>query len=213
VRIELRFRYNPDVESIVAMAPAMIPMLLLLIPAVLSALSVVREKELGSIVNFFVTPVTRLEFLLGKQLPYVVLAMLNFAVLTALAVFLFRVPLTGSPVTLAAAALLYAIATTALGLVISSFLRSQTAALFATAILTMLPASQFSGLIDPVSSLGGLGALIGAVYPTTHFLTVARGVFSKGLRFGDLHASFAPLIVAGPVLVGLAAALLRKQAR
>jgi ribosome-dependent ATPase len=213
VRIELRFRYNPDVESIVAMAPAMIPMLLLLIPAVLSALSVVREKELGSIVNFFVTPVTRLEFLLGKQLPYVALAMLNFAVLTALAVFLFRVPLTGSPVTLAAAALLYAIATTALGLVISSFLRSQTAALFATAILTMLPASQFSGLIDPVSSLGGLGALIGAVYPTTHFLTVARGVFSKGLRFGDLHASFAPLIVAGPVLVGLAAALLRKQAR
>jgi ribosome-dependent ATPase len=84
---------------------------------------------------------------------------------------------------------------------------------FATAILTMLPASQFSGLIDPVSSLEGMGALIGAVYPTTHFLTVARGIFSKGLYFRDLHASFAPLIVAGPVLVGLAAALLRKQAR
>jgi ribosome-dependent ATPase len=201
------------VKSIVAMAPAMIPMLLLLIPAVLSALSVVREKELGSIVNFYVTPVTRLEFLLGKQLPYVVLAMVNFAVLTALAVFLFRVPLKGNLLTLAAAALPYVIATTAMGLVISSFMRSQTAALFATAILTMLPASQFSGLIDPVSSLEGLGALIGAVYPTTHFLTVARGVFSKGLRFADLHASFTPLAVAAPVLIGLAAALLRKQAR
>jgi ribosome-dependent ATPase len=213
MRIEMRFRYNPDVRSIVAMGPAMIPMLLLLIPAVLSALSVVREKELGSIVNFYVTPVTRLEFLLGKQVSYVALAMLNFAVLTALAVFLFRVPLKGSPLTLAAAALLYVIATTAMGLVIGSFMRSQTAALFATAILTMLPASQFSGLIDPVSSLEGLGALIGSVYPTTHFLTVARGTFSKGLHFGDLRAAFAPLAVAGPVLVGLAAALLRKQAR
>jgi ribosome-dependent ATPase len=139
--------------------------------------------------------------------------MLNFAVLTALAVFLFRVPLKGSLLTLAAAALAYVIATTALGLVIGSVLRSQTAAVFATAILTMLPASQFSGLIDPVSSLEGLGALIGAVYPTTHFLTVARGAFSKGLGFGDLQASLAPLVAAGPVLVGLAAALLRKQAR
>jgi ribosome-dependent ATPase len=213
MRVEIRFRYNPDVQSIVAMGPAMIPMLLLLIPAVLSALSVVREKELGSIVNFYVTPVTRLEFLLGKQLSYVVLAMLNFAVLTALAVFLFRVPLKGSPLTLAAAALLYVIATTAMGLVIGSFMRGQTAALFATAILTMLPASQFSGLIDPVSSLEGLGALIGSAYPTTHFLIVARGTFSKGLHFGDLQAAFVPLAVAGPVLVGLAAALLRKQAR
>ena len=119
--------------------------------------------------------------------------MLNFLVLTALAVFVFRVPLKGSFLTLAAAALLYVIAATAMGLVISSFMRSQTAALFATAILTILPASQFSGMIDPVSSLEGVGALIGAVYPTTHFLTIARGTFSKGLDFADLHASFVPL--------------------
>jgi ribosome-dependent ATPase len=213
MRIETRFRYNPDVQSLVAMVPAMIPVLLLLIPAVLSALAVVREKELGSIVNLYVTPVTRLEFLLGKQLPYVGLAMLNFVVLTALAVFLFRVPLKGSVMTLAGAALLYVISTTAMGLVTSSFMRSQTAALFATAVLTLLPATQFSGLLDPVSSLEGVGALIGALYPTTYFLTVARGTFSKGLDFADLRASFVPLAIAAPVLIGLAAALLRKQAR
>ena len=69
--LETRFRYNPDVKSLVAMVPAMIPLLLMLIPAMLAALSVVREKELGSITNFYVTPTTRLEFLLGKQLPYV----------------------------------------------------------------------------------------------------------------------------------------------
>jgi len=211
--IETRFRYNPDVASLPAMVPAVIPILLMLIPAILTALSVVREKELGSIVNLYVTPVTRLEFLLGKQLPYVVLAMASFLLLVALAVFLFRVPIKGSFPALVAAALLYVIAATALGLVMSTFVRSQVAALFGTALLTILPAVQFSGMIDPVSSLEGAGALIGSVYPTTHFLTIARGTFSKGLGFADLDLSFVPLLIAVPVLIGIGAALLRKQER
>src|SRR5690606_22952338 len=93
--VETRFRYNPDVKSLVAMVPATIPLLLMLIPAILTALSVVREKELGSIVNLYVTPVNRLEFILGKQLPYVVLGMLNFLLLVLCTVTLFDVPLTG----------------------------------------------------------------------------------------------------------------------
>lgn len=209
--IETRFRYNPDVKSLPAMVPAVIPLLLMMIPAMLTALSVVREKELGSIVNLYVTPVTRLEFLLGKQIPYVILALLNFFLLTALAVFLFRVPLKGSLLTLAASAMLYVIAATSLGLVISTFMRSQIAALFGTTLLTLLPAVQFSGMIDPVSSLEGAGAWIGKVYPTTHFLTIARGTFSKGLGFDDLQASFFSLLLAVPILIVLGAVLLKKQ--
>jgi ribosome-dependent ATPase len=212
-RIENRFRYNPDVKSIVAMVPAVIPLLLLLIPAILSSLSVVREKELGSIVNLYVTPTSRLEFLLGKQAPYVALAMLNFLLLTALGIWWFQVPLKGSFPTFAAAAFLYVVASTALGLLTSSFLASQTAAVFATLILTFTPAQQFSGLLDPVTSLEGIGAWVGSVYPTTYFLTIARGVFSKGLGLGDVQAEFVPLLIAGPVLIGVTAALLRKQAR
>ena len=211
--IETRFRYNPDVKSLPAMVPAVIPLLLLMIPAILSALSVVREKELGSIVNFYVTPVTRLEFLLGKQIPYIVMAMGNFLMLAVLAVVLFKVPVKGSFMTLSCAALLYVIAATSFGLVISAFTRSQVAALFGTAVLTILPAVQFSGMTDPVSSLEGVGAAIGRIYPTTHFLTIARGAFSKGLGFHDLHASFIPLLLAVPVLIGLGVALLRKQER
>jgi ribosome-dependent ATPase len=211
--IETRFRYNPDVMSLPAMVPAVIPLLLMMIPAILSALSVVREKELGSIVNLYVTPVTRLEFLVGKQLPYVALAMINFLFLTVLAVFVFRVPLKGSFPTLAAAALLYVIIATTFGLLLSSFMRSQIAALFGTAVLTLLPAVEFSGMINPVSSLEGAGAVIGKMYPTTHFLTIARGTFSKGLGYHELHASFIPLVMAIPVLVFLGAALLRKQER
>ena len=211
VNIETRFRYNPDVESLVAMVPAVIPLLLLLIPAMLTALSVVREKELGSIINFYVTPVTRLEFLLGKQLPYVVLGMANFLLLTLLAVTAFGVPLTGSFLTLAVAALLYVVAATAIGLLISTFMGSQIAAIFGTAVLTILPATQFSGMLDPVSSLEGAGAFIGQIFPTTHYLTISRGTFSKALDFVDLQISFVPLLIAVPVLLGLSVALLKKQ--
>ncbi|HEX4889449.1 MAG TPA: ribosome-associated ATPase/putative transporter RbbA [Alphaproteobacteria bacterium] len=211
VNIETRFRYNPDVKSLVAMVPAVIPLLLLLIPAMLAALSVVREKELGSIVNLYVTPVTRLEFLLGKQLPYVGLAMLNFMLLTGLAITVFDVPLKGSFPTLAAGALLYVTSATAIGLLISTFMRSQIAAIFGTAVLTILPAVTFSGMIDPVSSLEGAGRMIGNIYPATHFITISRGTFSKALGFADLYASFIPLLIAIPVLIGLGAALLKKQ--
>ncbi|MDH2348788.1 ribosome-associated ATPase/putative transporter RbbA [Bradyrhizobium sp. SSUT77] len=211
-QLEVRFLYNPDIRSIVAMAPAVIPILLLIIPAILATLSVVREKELGSITNFYVTPVTRLEFLVGKQIPYVALAMLNFFLLTAFAVFIFRVPFTGSFAAFTGAAFLYVIVTTAMGLVISSFMTSQIAAIFATALLTMIPATQYSGLVDPVSSLQGAGALIGRIYPTAHFVTITRGTFSKGLDFGDLAGPFIALAVTIPVLLGLGVLLLKKQA-
>ncbi|HPX60843.1 MAG TPA: ABC transporter permease, partial [Deltaproteobacteria bacterium] len=211
--VETRFRYNPDVRSLPAMVPVVIPLLLMMIPAMLSALSVVREKELGSIVNFYVTPVTRLEFLFGKQLPYIVLAMINFLLLVLMAVTLFEVPLKGSFPALAVGALLYVLAATSLGLAISAFMRSQVAAIFGTTIFTLLPAVQFCGMLDPVTSLEGMGAMIGRIYPTTHFLTIARGTFSKGLGFDDLTMSFLPLLLAVPVLALLGAVMLRKQER
>ncbi len=209
--IETRFRYNPDVSSLPAMVPAVIPLLLILIPAILAALAVVREKELGSIVNLYVTPVTRLEFLVGKQIPYVALAMLSFVLLTLLAVYVFGVPLTGSLATLTLAALIYVTAATAFGLLVSTFVRSQIAALFGTALLTMLPAVTFSGLINPVTSLEGGGRIIGEMFPATHFITIARGTFSKALDFTDLQAAFLPMMLAVPVLLGLCVLLTRKQ--
>ena len=210
--IETRYRYNPDVKSLVAMVPAVIPLLLMLIPAMLAALSVVREKELGSIVNLYVTPTTRLEFLIGKQLPYVALGMLNFVLLTAFAVFIFQVPFTGSYLAYATGALLYVIIATSIGLLMSSFMKSQIAAIFGTALLTLIPATQYSGMIDPVSSLQGAGAFIGNVYPATYFMTISRGTFSKGLDFAGLSGSFLPLLIAIPLLLIAGAALLRKQA-
>jgi ribosome-dependent ATPase len=211
--IEVRFRYNPDLKSMIAMVPGVIPLLLMMIPAMLTALSVVREKELGSIVNFYVTPATRLEFLLGKQLPYIVLSTMSFLLLTLLAVTVMNVPLKGNFPTLVGAALLYVMASTAIGLLISTFMRSQIAAIFGTTILTILPAVSFSGMVDPISSLEGAARVIGELYPTSHFLTISRGAFSKGLGFTDLQASFVPLGLSVPVLIGLCTVLLKKQER
>jgi ribosome-dependent ATPase len=211
--LETRYRYNPDVKSLPAMVPAVIPMLLMMIPAMLAALSVVREKELGSIINLYVTPVTRSEFLLGKQLPYIVLAMINFLLLTALAVTLFGVPVKGSFATLALAAFIFVICSTGFGLLASTFTQSQIAAMFVTMIGTIIPCVQFAGLLNPVSSLEGAGAFIGRIYPATHFLIISRGVFGKALGLNTLAPSFWPLLAAVPVILGLAIVLLKKQER
>ncbi|MAK87200.1 MAG: multidrug ABC transporter ATP-binding protein [Pseudomonas sp.] len=209
--VAIRYRYNPDVQSLPAMAPAMIPLLLMMIPAMLTALGVVREKELGSITNFYVTPTTRLEFLLGKQLPYIALGMFNFATLALLAVFVFGIPIKGSILTLCLGALLYVTCATGLGLLMSSILNSQIAAIFGTTIVTLLPAIQFSGLIHPVSAMEGAGAFIGKLYPTSHFLIISRGVFSKSLGLAELYPYFIPMLLAIPLLTLLSVAGLRKQ--
>jgi ribosome-dependent ATPase len=209
--IETRFRYNPDVKSLPAMVPAVIPLLLLMIPAMLTALSVVREKELGSIINLYVTPVTRSEFLIGKQIPYIVLAMLNFLLMSLVTVTLFDVPVKGSFLTLTLATLIYVGFSTGFGLFASTFTRSQIAAMFFAMIGSMLPAIQFAGMINPVSSLEGVGRLIGEIYPATHYITISRGVFNKALGFADLQAVFVPMIAAAAVILGLSIALLKKQ--
>jgi len=209
--IETRYRYNPDVKSLPAMVPAVVPLLLLMLPAMLTALSVVREKELGSILNLYVTPVTRAEFLIGKQLPYVLLAMLNFLLMALLAVTVFGVPVKGNFLALLAAVLIFNVVATGIGLLASTFTRSQIAAMFFAIIGTMIPAIQFAGMLTPVSSMEGSARLIGELYPATYMLIISRGVFNKALGFADLHAAFWPLLVSVPVILGATIMLLDKQ--
>jgi ribosome-dependent ATPase len=211
--LELRYRYNQGFESIVAMVPGVIPLLLVMLPAMLTALGVVREKEMGSITNLYVTPVTRTEFLLGKQLPYVVLAMLSFFTLIALAVFVFGVPVEGSFLALSLGGLLYVMGTTALGLVFSIFTKTQVAALSGAAILTLVPTISLSGLIHPVTALEGLGRVVGTLFPASYFITLCRGAFSKGLDFRELAPELVSIAVFAPAFLLFSIAMLKKQGR
>ncbi|MFS8036580.1 ribosome-associated ATPase/putative transporter RbbA [Xanthobacter sp. AM11] len=211
--LEMRYRYNQSFRSVDAMVPANIALMLIFIPAILTALGVVTEKELGSITNLYVTPVTKLEFLLGKQAPYVAVAFFNFFVLVLMALFLFGVPLKGSFAGLALGAFAYVLASTAIGLVSSTLTNTQVAALFGTAIGTMMPATQFSGMLQPVATLEGGAWMLGTFFPTTYFMRISVGAFTKGLDFSEL----APFILATaafwPALLAIAWLMLGKQER
>ena len=211
--LEVRFRYNQDFRSVNAIVPGVLALLLLVIPATLTALGVVREKELGSITNLYASPATRLKFLLGKQMPYAGLGLVNAAVMALLTVWLFGVPLKGSLPAFALGALLYVIAASAFGLLVSTVTSTQIAALFGTFILTMLPSINFSGLIAPVSSMSGGAAVMGHSFPASYFLAIAVGTFTKALGFAALAPKYLQLTGFTLVYVLLAWRLLPKQER
>jgi ribosome-dependent ATPase len=211
MKIETRMLFNQAFESVYAMVPGDIMLLLILIPSMLTALSVVREKELGSIANFYAAPATRSEFLFGKQLPYLTVALIQFATLVALAVFVFLVPLKGSFATLLLGGVVYVVATTGFGLLISVFAGSQTAAIFAAAIIAILPAVQFSGMFVPVSSLSGGAWLAGKIFPSTYFQAISVGTFTKALGLTFLWRNIVALAVIAFVYITLSVLLLRKQ--
>ncbi|MGJ8561772.1 MAG: ribosome-associated ATPase/putative transporter RbbA [Litorimonas sp.] len=206
-----RFQYNPAMESLPATGPSIPPLLLLLFPAILMAVSVAREKEIGTITNFYVTPTTRAEFLIGKQLVYIGITLLNFVILTALVVTVLGVPLKGDPAALVLGALLYAVAATGYGLVVSMLTSTQVTAVFAAAILSVMPTLQFSGMITPVSSLEGAARIMGTFWPTTWYMGISVGAFTKGLGLPELSGHLLRLAAFGPVLTLLAILALRKQ--
>ena len=208
--LRFRYRYNQDFRSINAIAPSVIALLLIFFPSILMALGVVREKELGSITNMYATPVTRLEFMMGKHLPYIGIAMANFLVLTAMTVFVFGVPLKAGFLPLAAGALLYAISTMGIGLLLSAVTRTQVAAMMGTAIITLMPAVQFCGMITPVSSLTGSARVIGVLFPTTYFMKISVGAFTKAVDFSELGANYFALAGFIAALTFLNLALIKK---
>ncbi|MEQ8267002.1 MAG: ribosome-associated ATPase/putative transporter RbbA [Parvibaculum sp.] len=209
--IDARLQYNQAFKSVFSIVPGAYMLLMILIPAIMTAVGVVREKEMGSIANFRATPVTRLEFLLGKQLPYVALASLSFLMLLIMGLVLFRVPVTGSLPALLAGGFLYVFAATGFGLLISSFVQSQIAALFATAIVAMTPAVSFSGMLTPVSSLSGASRYIGMGFPSSWFQQISTGAVTKGLGFAELWPNHVALALFGFAFLAAARFALKKQ--
>ena len=209
--LDMRFIYNPTFKSINALAPGFLMLALVMIPAMMTALGVVREKEIGSIMNLYSSPASSLQYLLGKQLPYVALSMGAYVMLVAVIVLVLDVPVKGSLAALTAGALCFVLATTAFGLLVSAFVRSQVAAIFAAAILAMIPAMNFSGMIYPFSTLSGSGYWIGRGFPASWFQMVGLGVITKGLLWRDVYPIFGVLLAFFLGYLLLAALLLKKQ--
>jgi ribosome-dependent ATPase len=209
--IQTRFRYNQAFLSVNAMVPSIFMLLLCLIPAIMSAIAVVREKETGSIANFRSTPITRFEYLIGKELPYIAVSMIAFFALLLISIFIFHVPPKGPLLVLLLGTFVYVIATVGFGVLISSFTRTQVAAVFATAILSIVPAVNFSGMLAPVSSLSGGARVIGLSFPSSWYQQVSVGVFAKALGIASLWKDIAAIALIALVFLALSLALLRKQ--
>ena len=209
--IEPRFMYNQDFDSINAIAPGVMMLVLMMIPAMMSAVGVVREREIGSIANFYASPAAVAQYLIGKQLPYIAVGMVNFAAMMLMIIYLFGVPLKGSFTGLAIGTLLMVSASTALGLLISCFVRSQLAAIFATAIITMIPAQTYSGFLYPLSTMEGGALIIGKTFPSSWYYTVSVGSFTKGLHTADLLHEYAAIAAFAATSLILACLLLKKQ--
>ena len=213
VNFEIRLRYNQSFESIVAEVPNTIMLLLILIPAVMATVGVVKEKETGSIANFYSTPITKFEFLLGKQLPYIAAAMISYVIMILLSVFLFEVPVKGSFLALTLGTLFYVGAATGFGQLVSTFTKTQVSAVFATTVLAMIPAANFSGVLVPVSSLGGLARVAGQSSPSAWYQVLSVGAFTKGLGFEDLRLNLAVLAAFFVAYLVAAVLILQKQER
>ena len=213
VRVEPRYRYNQAFESVFAILPGSIMLIMALIPPMLAALGVVREREIGSISNLQVSPASVGEFLIGKQLPYIVLSFLSLSSLVAVAILHFGLSLKGSPLALAFAGLLYTFAMTGLGLLVSAFTRTQVAALVATAVICVVPAISFSGFLHPAATLEGPARVIGAFFPAQWFHNVNLGVFAKGQGLGTFALDYLVLFAFGVGFVAVARAALDKQER
>lgn len=213
VPLEVRFLYNQSVKSIWSIAPKLLMAIMMISPPFLTALGIVREKESGSIYNIYASTAGRAEFLAGKLAPYLAIAALNVGMLWALACWGFGAPFKGDPVFFALASLLYVACTTGIGLVVSAAVRTQVAAMIGTAILTIMPAVLYSGVLIPVSSLSSVARFIAGALPGMYFAEITVGSFLKGVGAETLWPDVAALAVYAVLLFAAGHALFRKRVR
>ncbi|WP_193173657.1 ribosome-associated ATPase/putative transporter RbbA [Nisaea nitritireducens] len=211
--IEVRFRYNQGFTSQQAIPPGVLMMLMMMIPSMLTALGIVREKELGSITNLYASPASRFEFLVGKQLPYIGIALISFCTMMLMMFLLFDLAPKSSVLVLLAGAVLYATAATGFGLLASTVATSQVAAVFGTAIIVLVPTINFSGMLHPVATLDTAGRILGEAFPSSYFQKISSGVFNKGLPVADLAPNLAMLAIFCVAYWAISSVALPKQDR
>ncbi|WP_373752834.1 ATP-binding cassette domain-containing protein [Neisseria weixii] len=209
--VEPRMLYNQDFNSINAIAPGVVMLVLIMVPAMMAAVGVVREKEVGSIANFYASPASVSQYLIGKQLPYIGVGLINFAALAMMLVFWFGVPLKGSLLGVLIGTVLIVTASTAMGLVISSFVRSQLAAIFAAAIISIIPTINYSGFLYSLSAMSGASVMFGKIMPASWYRNITVGSFTKGLNTADYTTEYAAIAAFAAAMLVLACMLLKKQ--
>ncbi|TVS17723.1 MAG: ABC transporter permease [Planctomycetaceae bacterium] len=203
VQLQARFFYNEPLDSRWGIVPGLMMIILMFTLPLLTAVSIVREKESGAIDNVYASNLTPAEFLAGKAIPYWILAVLNGLLLWGIVTLLYGVPFRGSPLAFLTALVLFCLCTTGLGLIVSLLVRSQIAAILVMIVLTLVPAVLFSGVFTPLDSLGTAGQFQSRLLPATYFNLIAQASFLKGLGFRAIWLEIATLGVYAAILLSI----------
>jgi len=181
IEVEMRAWYNPALESKNFIMPGELVTILCFYPILISCLAIVREKELGSIFNFYCSPAKSWEIVLGKAIPYIVVSFLTYLTLFFVTVFVFKAKFIGNFIALSIGSFLYISCTVGFGFLISSFTKTQITAMLLAFVLAVLPSYLYSGYLCPISSMDISGQIMSKFIPATYFLKIVRGIYLKGL--------------------------------
>lgn len=210
LEVRPRVWYNPDMVSAVFMIPGLIGLVLQLQATLLTSSAIVRERERGTIEQLIVTPIKPIELIVGKILPYALVALLIMAEVLLIGTFWFQVPIKGSLLLLLAISCLFLVTTLGIGLLISTIANTQQEAFLLT-FLTLLPSVFLSGFIYPIAAMPRFLQICSYVIPLTYFLQVVRGIVIKGIGLDALVQPVVALAIFGSVLIVLASMRFRKR--
>ncbi|MEY2685552.1 MAG: hypothetical protein RJA09_2697 [Pseudomonadota bacterium] len=213
VRLQPRFLFNPELRSVAMVAPSLLMLVLMLVPPLLIAVSVVREKETGAIYNIASSTVTRLEFLLGKLLPVVAVGLFNGVLLWLMVVYWFDVPFRGNVFSFTLAMLLYVLATAGLGLLVSAAVKTQQAAIIITTLSAVIASMQFAGFFAPLETAEPMNQVLALFFPASDFLTIVRGMYLRGAGLEVFWPELGKLAAYSVVVLWLAYTLFHKRTR
>jgi ABC-2 type transport system permease protein len=211
VQPEVRVWYNPQLRSRDFIVPGLFAVILMAFPPLLTALAVSREKELGTIAQIYASPLTKTEFIVGKLLPYAVIAFLQLAIVLAVGFLWFKVPMHGSLALLTGLGVIYVLCTVSIGLLVSTLVRTQVAAMLVTLIVTLMPSFLFSGFVYPVFTMPEFFQGYSARIPTMYFVNISRGIVMRGAGFAELWPNVAVLVGYTAVVLVLATWLFKKR--
>jgi len=208
--VRTRVLYNPDIRSIVFMVPGMVGLILQYQTVMLTALAIVRERELGTMEQLLVTPIRSWELMLGKILPNVILALLNMVTILVLGVYWFGVPFQGDPALFLGMSLLFMFCSLGLGILISTLSSSQRQAQQLT-MMVNLPSMMLCGYVFPRAQMPAIVQRIGDLLPLTHYLVIARGIMTKGVGPTFYRTQILALAVYGVIVFGLSTVAFRER--
>ncbi|HLO30524.1 MAG TPA: ABC transporter permease [Anaerolineales bacterium] len=211
LKVQSRVLYNPGLKSVNVIVPGLFGVILMALPPLLSALAIVREKESGSIQQVFVSPIRPIELIVGKLIPYAVIAFLEMLIVLAGGILWFGVPFRGSIPLFLVASILYVMCTVGIGLLISTLTRSQVTAGLLAIVLTVMPSMLFSGFIFPIHTMPTPMQIYANTFPARYFIDISRALALKGQGFSNIAPAMGFMAVYATALVLISALRFKKR--